>query len=78
MLGEHLHHLEAFQVVYENVGEPQVVDQLQVHRNQGLRGRLTRVDGQVVLGKEAVRDLQPGLLPEYVEVRAEGHRIFLF
>ena len=37
VLGQHLDHLERLEVVDEDVGQPQVLDQLQVHRHQGVR-----------------------------------------
>ncbi len=76
MLGQHLHHLEGLQVVDEDVWQPQLVDQLQVDRVERLRVQVAVVR-EVQLLKEGVRDPQPRLLPQHVEVRAERHGVLL-
>ncbi len=36
MFGQHFHHFECFEVVYEDVRKPQLVDQLQIDGDHGV------------------------------------------
>jgi len=57
----------------EDVWQPEVVDELEVDRDHGLRGD----DGVVQLGQEPLGDPESRLLPQDVEVRAEGDGVLL-
>ncbi len=74
VLGEDLHDLEGLEVVDEDVWQPELVDQLQVDRVEGLR---IEVLCEVELLEEGVGDAQARLLPQHVEVGAEGHGVLL-
>ena len=67
-------YLESLEIVDEDIGQPEVVDQLQVDRDHGLRGD----DGVVQLGQESLRDPQSRLLPQNVEVGTGANVIKLF
>ena len=42
VLGQNLHDFESLEIVDENVGQPKLVDQLQVHRDQSVRRTLVQ------------------------------------
>ena len=67
-------YLESFEIVDENIGEPELVDKLQVDRNHG---SLAQAGARVEVIEEEARDLQPGLTPHHIEVRAELHAVLL-
>ena len=66
-------YLESFQVVDEDVRQPELVHQLQVDGDHGLLGEA----GGVHVGEEEGGDLQPGLRPHHVEVRTELDTVLL-
>lgn len=43
VLRQHLDHFERLEIVNEDVGQPQVLDQLQVDRHQGVRSRFIQL-----------------------------------
>ena len=63
--------LKCFQVVDEDVGQPEVVDKLQVDGEHG-------VDvGDVEVAEIGVGDVEAGLLPHHVEVAGELDTVLL-
>ena len=64
-------YLECFKIVDEDIGQPEVVDELQVDGDHG-----ARVRGVYLLG-EALGDVQPGLPPHHVKIRAKLDAVFL-
>ena len=67
-------YLESLEIVDEDVGEPELVDELEV---DGDHGALAEVGAGVEVIEEEARDLQPRLPPHDVEVRAELHTVLL-
>ena len=57
VLGQHFHHLEGLEVINEDVWKPQLIDQLQVHRDHGIWRSC------VQLLKKALGYMQAGFLP---------------
>ena len=57
VLGQHFHHLEGLEVINEDVWKPQLIDQLQVHRDHGIWR------GCVQLLKKALGYMQAWFLP---------------
>ena len=63
--------LKCFQVVDEDVGQPEVVDKLQVDGEHGV------YVGDVEVAEVGVGDVEAWLLPHDVEVAGELHTILL-
>ena len=70
----HIVYLESFEIVDENIREPELVDKLEVDRNHG---SLAEAGARVKVIEEEAWDLQPGLPPHHIEVRAELHAVLL-
>ena len=64
-------YLESFEVIDEDIWQPEMIDQLQVDRDHGVT-----VAGVDVV-QERVGDVQSGLLPHHVEVGAELDAVLL-
>lgn len=67
-LGQHVNHFVSLQVVDEDVGDPEILDELQRH------GYVLGQGGVVGVGRV---DVEPSLLPLHVEVGGEGDTVVL-
>ena len=65
VFAQHLDHLESLEIVDENVGQPELVDELEVHRDHRRLVDVAHVENVV---EERVGDSQSRLLPKHVEI----------
>ena len=80
---KHAHHLERLEVVHEDVGEPEQVDEFQVDGDEGLVPRVRALPapgarpGEAGVAEDPGRDVEPGLSPHHIEVGTELDPILL-
>ena len=72
-LWQHVDHFIRLEVVDENVGQPEVLDELQVHRHHHVLCRVVWPKR----GAEGGEHVQPSLPPLHVEVGGEGDAVVL-